>query len=347
MKKNNIAKRIVRKAKQLKWEADVILHRKDEKSKCDSLILFDPSVDSLNLGDVIIRHYCELALDGLIRKKDTFYIPTHTVPSKDQLEAVKHGEYKIVCGTNLITPHYEEFSNWKMPANLSGYHNILTLGVGWGYYCDDISKISKFVYRSILSSKGVHSVRDSYTERKFNEMGIHNVLNTGCPSIWGLTSEHCAAIPTQRANSVVTTLTDYAPNIDADRKMLSILMETYDDVFVWIQGTGDRKYLEAITDLGCVHIIESDLNAYTSVLQPGKIDYVGTRLHAGIHALNCGVRSVILAVDNRAAEMGRDFDLPVIQRDRDMDVLSQLINSSRKTSICLPEQNIDKWRAQF
>ena len=96
--------------------------------------------------------------------------------------------------------------------------------------------------------------------------------------------------------------------------MLSILKKTYGEVFVWIQGTGDYKYLKGITDISDVHIIEPNLDAYTAVLQSGKIDYVRTRLHAGIHALNYGVRSIILAVDNRATEMGRDFHLPVIQR---------------------------------
>ena len=347
LKQNNIANRLIRKAKQLQWETVVKLHHRDGVTKGDSLILFDPSVSSSNLGDGIIRFYCNLALAELIEKRDVLYVPTHTIPSGDQLEAVRHGEIKIVCGTNLITPHYEEFSNWKMPQDLSGYHNILTLGVGWGYYCDDISRTSRFVYRNILSSKGIHSVRDSYTEKKFKEMGIHNVLNTGCPSIWGLTDEHCATIPTRKANSVVTTLTDYAPDIDADREMLSILKKTYGEVFVWIQGTGDYKYLKGITDISDVHIIEPNLDAYTAVLQSGKIDYVGTRLHAGIHALNYGVRTIILAVDNRATEMGRDFHLPVIQRAQIQEQLLPEIQSTLPVNISIPEENIQRWKKQF
>ena len=45
-----------------------------------------------------------------------------------------------------------------------------------------------------------------------------------------------------------------------------------------------------------------------------EFDYVGTRLHAGILALNYRKRTLIIAVDNRAAEMKTDINLPVIAR---------------------------------
>lgn len=339
--------KIIRKIEQMQWMADVIFHYNVGTTENDGLILFDPSIDSLNLGDQIIRYYCNLALEGLFKTKSTIYVPTHKIPSDIQLKKIKNGEIKIVCGTNLITPHYEEFSNWKMPRDLSGYSNILTLGVGWGYYCKEISKTSRFVYRRILNRKGFHSVRDSYTEKQFKKMGIVNVLNTGCPSIWGLTQQHCMEIPQQKAKNVVTTLTDYAQDANADRKMLSILLKNYENVFVWIQGSGDNKYLKQFAEFQHVRIIEPDLHAYTAALQSGKIDYVGTRLHAGIHALNQKVRTIILAVDNRATEMGKDFNLPVIQRTQVEEKLQIMIQSTWRTKISIPKENIRKWKMQF
>lgn len=275
------------------------------------------------------------------------WVPTHTFPTKNQLADVSLAGEKIVCGTNLITPHFEAFSNWKMPNNLQGYRDIVTLGVGWGYYCDEISRISRFVYRTILSGKKLHSVRDGYTERKFREMGITNVVNTGCPTLWGLTPEHCAQIPRKKASRVITTLTDYDRDPGADRLMLDILKRSYEQVFVWLQGTQDFSYLRTLIDPGSVQIIERDLERYTHALDMGDVDYVGTRLHAGIHAMNRGVRSIILAVDNRAAEMGRDFHLPVIQRSNIRDELPERIASTWATNIVLPSDAIHQWKAQF
>ena len=317
--------RIARRLHTLKWMTDVTLHPGTEKVEPDKLVLFDTAINSQNMGDSIIAYYCTKALSEIFAGKNVLRVPTHTLPSKKQLAEVSRAEGKIVCGTNLITPHFEEFSNWKMPSNLEGYRDIVTMGVGWGYYCDEISKISKFVYRTVLSKKKLHSVRDGYTERKFREMGIKNVVNTGCPTLWGLTPEHCARIPQKKASRVITTLTDYDRNPEADRFMLDILKKNYAQVFVWLQGTEDFSYLQSLVDLNSVRVIERDLDQYTKALDMGNVDYVGTRLHAGIHALNRGVRTIILAVDNRAIEMGRDFNLPAIQRSEICNRLAEMI----------------------
>lgn len=341
------AQRIARRLKTLGWMADVALHPGTGMAEPDKLVLFDPAIGSQNMGDSIIAYYCTKALSELLGPKDVLRVPTHTLPTEKQLEEVSRAGMKIVCGTNLMTPHFEEFSNWKMPRNLTGYRDIVTMGVGWGYYCEDISKISKFVYRTILSKEKLHSVRDGYTERKFREMGITNVVNTGCPTLWGLTPEHCALIPQKKAWRVITTLTDYDRDPEADRFMIDILKRNYEQVFVWLQGTEDFAYLQSLIDPDSVQIIERDLKLYTDALDMGGVDYVGTRLHAGIHAMNRGVRSIILAVDNRAAEMGRDFHLPVIWRDEIKCRLQDKICSQWATKVNLPTDQIYLWKKQF
>lgn len=341
------ARRIVRRLKMVCWMADVKLHPGNERQDEDSLILFDPAIGSLNMGDSIIQYYCNQALRDVMAGRKICRVPTHSLPEADQMKCLRQGETKIVCGTNLMTPHFEEFSNWKMPENLTGYRDIVTLGVGWGYYCDTISETSRFVYNTILSRNKLHSVRDGYTEKKFREIGITNVVNTGCPTLWGLTPEHCANIPTGKAGSVITTLTDYDRDPERDRRMIEILKANYDEVFVWIQGTEDLGYLESLVDTQTVCVIPQNLEAYTSALKMGNVDYVGTRLHAGIHAMNLGVRTVILAVDNRAIEMGRDFNLPVIRREELEEKLQERICGSWNTQIEIPVDSIVKWKKQF
>ena len=93
--------------------------------------------------------------------------------------------------------------------------------------------------------------------------------------------------------------------------------------------------------------IPASLKAYEDALRKGGVDYVGTRLHAGIHALNFKIRSIILAVDNRATEMGRDVNLPVMQRDIISEELEKKINSDFATQIRINQESIDHFKVQF
>ena len=79
----------------------------------------------------------------------------------------------------------------------------------------------------------------------------------------------------------------------------------------------------------------------------GNIDYVGTRLHAGIHALNHGIRSIIVEVDNRSAEIAKDTNLPVIKRDAITSGLKKMIESEWPTQITIDSAAISKFVGQF
>lgn len=338
-----------RRIKDLQWKYKIYRAGKralkvEDKS---GLLLFDTSLESLNCGDKIIELYCAKVIQEIFSEKEPIRVGTHVCPSGDDIEKISSAQLKIVCGTNLMSPHYEEFSNWKMPEDLYGYKDIITFGVGWGYYCDEISKTSKYVYQRILSQKWTHSVRDSYTEMKFHQMGIHNVINTGCPTLWGLTPEWCENIPVRKSRNVVTTITDYSQDILNDKKMIDILKEEYDTVYVWIQGSNDLEYLKQITDLSEIKVIPNELDKFTELLNNESLDYVGTRLHAGIHALNCGVRSIIIAIDNRAIEIGNDVNLPVIIREDIESSLRNKINSEFSININLHMDSINKWKEQF
>lgn len=343
----NILKSIKNHIKRYGQIVYVMIHPGIGEVDKDQVLFFDTSIDTQNIGDEIISYYSNRVLSNIFKMEKVERIPTHTLPSVEQLISVSTAGVKIVCGTNLISPHFEEFSNWKMPNDLSGYRDIITLGVGWGYYCDDISKVSRFVYKTIFNKSRLLSVRDSYTEHKFREMGISNVINTGCPTLWELTPSHCALIPKRKSSRVITTLTDYDRDIEADYKMFDILHQNYDEVFVWIQGSHDLEYLYNLVDTTGINIIENSFERYTAALKMGDVDYVGTRLHAGIHAMNLGIRTIIVAVDNRAIEMGKDFNLPVIKRTELSAQLPKRINSEWDTIVNLPFDAIEQWKKQF
>ena len=69
---------------------------------------------------------------------------------------------------------------------------------------------------------------------------------------------------------------------DNDAKMLEILKNNYTEVYIWIQGQYDYEYLESIVDLREFKIIPSSLAELDKVLKKDNVEYIGTRLHAGI-----------------------------------------------------------------
>ena len=315
-----------------------------------TVIRFDTSLGTDNLGDDIIMRYCNRILDELLPGHRSIHIGTHLMPTLEQEQAVKQTKYKFVCGTNLLTSSSEHHWRWILPDGVlrkMNYRNAILLGVGWGEYQEECSDYSRMIYRTMLNPCVLHSVRDQYTLNKLQQAGFHNVINTGCPTTWALTPEFCLDIPMQKAREVVTTVTDYRRDPERDNEMLAILSRNYDHVYLWLQGRRDEEYLQTLDIPANLSTISASLEAYEGVLRKGGVDYVGTRLHAGIHALNYKIRSIILAVDNRATEMGRDVNLPVIQRDEISEKLEKMIQSNFATEIQINQENIDCFKAQF
>ena len=76
-----------------------------------------------------------------------------------------------------------------------------------------------------------------------NKIGIKNVVNTACPTMWRLNEEHCSSIPKEKADRVITTLTNYNRDLDNDKILLDMLLENYKEVYIWIQAIEDYEYL--------------------------------------------------------------------------------------------------------
>lgn len=203
-------------------------------------------------------------------------------------------------------------------------------------------------YSKALSETFLHSVRDEYTKSKLQAIGINNVINTSCPTMWKLTEDFCQSIPTVKANSVMTTITDYAPNREIDAFMLNTLLKTYKHVYLWLQGENDLEYFNSLdVKKEEIILIPSRLSSFDAVLGALDLDYIGTRLHAGIHALNCKKRTMIIGVDNRAIEISKDTGLPVLRRELLVENIENAIIRNRPTQISLPMEAINTWRNQF
>jgi polysaccharide pyruvyl transferase WcaK-like protein len=81
-------------------------------------------------------------------------------------------------------------------------------------------------------------------------------------------------------------------------------------------------------------------------LRNESVDFIGLRLHAGIRSLQRSRRTLIVAIDNRATEISKDTNLPVVARG-DLKAIESWITTSSPTKIQLPEAAIASWKQQF
>lgn len=310
-------------------------------------VLLDTAMDSDNCGDGIIMENCLLQLSNGMDATVLKHIPTHRFPTESEIAELYASGTKILCGTNILSGHMRSYGLWKLGTAVAPYCGTVLMGVGFDSNDAGFDRYSQKLLHTILKKDGFHSVRDTFSEKKLKAMGISNVLYTGCPTMWNLTEEHCAAIPWGKASEVVCTLTDYCRDPAMDKAMLDILLAHYDKVYLWLQGREDADYVRELGYADKLELIESTLEAYDAVLARDDLDYVGTRLHAGIRAISRGRRSLIVSIDNRAACIGADTGLPTIRREDISVALADRILTSFKTKITLPWENIALWKGQF
>lgn len=311
------------------------------------IALLSPAIDSDNLGDCIIEEACIQQLD-ILRTNNVEKVSTHWHPTKKEIHSMKQSDVVIAAGSNLLGADVNH-SQWKLPRDFTSLSELCLMGCGWSNY-EQANHFSNAFYEKVLNNGWIHSVRDRYTEEQLKRAGVKDVLYTGCPSMWNLTGTHVSRIPTKKSQAVVTALTSYQSDYEKDFYQMQVLLEQYERVYFWPQGTQDETYLSqnlTENEKKRIFILRRDLDELKTVLQTESVDYVGNRLHAGILALNMGRRSCIIAIDNRAIEIGKDTGLPVIPREEIEGKLESWINGNENLSIQMPWENIARWKNQF
>jgi polysaccharide pyruvyl transferase WcaK-like protein len=82
-------------------------------------------------------------------------------------------------------------------------------------------------------------------------------------------------------------------------------------------------------------------------LQAGNVDYVGTRLHGGVFALQNSCRSIIISIDHRAEGFHQTNNLPILKRSEISQKLEKMICSEFKTEIVINQKAIAEFKSQF
>lgn len=324
-----------------------------------NIALLNTSILSFNRGDDIIMESIREELKDILRCNFVLEIPTHSpafrmreviriLGKKNNFaENLKAMDYKFVCGTNLLSKTmFARKNSWNLTLAESRYlTDCIFLGVGAG----NIGKFDIYtrkLLKNVLSNKYIHSVRDEEARKMLESLGL-KAINTGCPTLWGLDKKHCRKIPKQKSEKVVFTLTDYKRDIERDQILIDILNKNYNEVYFWIQGFDDYNYLSNFKNIEKIKIIGPSVEEYNTFLINNDCDFVGTRLHAGIKAMQNYRRAIIIIVDNRARSMKRDYNLNCIERNEIDTKLEKYINDSFETDIKLNEENIERWKKQF
>lgn len=313
------------------------------------ITLLDTSICNANLGNQIIIQSIERELKSLFPSDFTMRLQYSELFGKQSISYLRKSAYAFFGGTNSLSSEMNKYSQMGFRIrNTFSFSGLVLLGLGWWQYQGAPNAYTRILLTRLLSSTIKHSIRDQYTCNMLSSIGIDNTLNTSCPTVWRLTEDHCTSISHSRSQSVVATVTDYNCSVDDDLRMLKILLEQYENVFVWLQGLDDFSYLKNLNVLvnNKLHLVPPSLRSYERLLETRDLDYIGTRLHAGIKAIQHGKRALILGVDNRAREIAKDINLNVAPRGDD-DSINKFIASPYITSLKIPLSAIHAWRAQF
>jgi polysaccharide pyruvyl transferase WcaK-like protein len=308
------------------------------------LCVFDTAIGTDNLGDHIIMDAVWDVIHSIFGPDTPPRIATHLLMPRETYRSLSKYDVGIVGGTNILKSHMFIRANWRLrPYDMFFLKNVVLLGVGWQQYQGAVDIFSRALFKRILSNKFMHSVRDEYTLDQMRGQ-VKSVAYTACPTLWSLTKQKCAAVPTKKAKSAIVSLTWYRPD-PADAELIRMLLKEYETVHFWCQMEKDRDYLNSMS-LGVQIPVIADVESYNRLLETGSVDVIGTRLHGGIRALQLGCRALILTVDNRAIELAKKTNIPVVDR-RDLRSIKDWIGSSPAVSITLPWDTIDAWKGQF
>lgn len=306
------------------------------------IAILDPSLATDNLGDEVIYQAVESLLFDLFPNAWFHRIATHEAMSNRSHKVLREAERIFVAGSNLLPP---DGGQWRITLSDSMFiEGLVVIGAGWQHDTTKLSReASKIIGRSFHRT-ALHAVRDAPAAENLKAVGLRAV-NATCPTLWRLDAEATARIPATKAPEAVVAVTAYRNQPEADAAFLKLVTERYRTVWFYPQMADDIAHIERL-GFGHLKRIRASTDAYTRFLAENDVDYIGSRLHGGIRALQTGKRSLILEVDNRARDIAAHTGLPSA-RLTDLAAIGDWIDRPAPTVLHLPEADIAAWKAQF
>lgn len=197
--------------------------------------LLDPSImgqdgePSPNLGDVIIHRAVMRELAPLFGDRID-RISSQRPLDADLYARANASRVRVVGGTNLLSSSKTRYTwyreehewSWLFPK----LRRVSLLGVGWGVgYPAWKDWRLKVFYHRILVRRRLHSVRDAFSEKMLRDIGIRNVVNTSCPTLWEL--DGFDPNPAAPPRDCLFTITDYRRMPERDGLLLETLSASF------------------------------------------------------------------------------------------------------------------------
>lgn len=292
------------------------------------------------MGDEIIMQAVNDVIHTMFPNARIFRLPSHEALSRRSYYFLRQSDLCLIGGTNVLAS-----KGWRLRWFDSIFlSKAICLGVTWGGERPKPSFRDRIFLRRVLDGAQIHSVRDRYTQDLLSHIGVTSV-STSCPTMWNLTPDHCEQIPKTKSKYVVFTLTGYRRDPGADRAMVDTLRKNYKGLAFFPQMHGDYTYFQDL-NLDRIRVIGENLSSYDQFLANEDVDYIGSRLHGGIRALQFKKRALVIGIDHRSTAISHDTGLPVLPR-AEMKRLETWIHSTQSTRISLPAENISNWKASL
>lgn len=311
------------------------------------LIMFDPGVGSSNLGDQVIGDSVMRELISLFPEANVRRLSLFQPMGESQRRTLRAAKLALVAGSNMLSatfkfPTYR--NRWKIALlDLAMLPPVVTVGAGWYRKDFESNALGRAVLRRVAAKDVPMSVRDAVTKENLARIGVAAV-NTSCATLWSVDPSVYEA--GQPCRDVVTTITDYGMSATRDAAMLRALVGKYRKVYFWPQGEKDLQYL-ATLGVGGLDILPRSLEAYDQLLMSGGVEYIGTRLHGAIRALQKGVRAKIVSVDYRADNICEEVGIPCFRSNQTPEQMPAFMESGWDGAIHLPRADIETWRQKL
>lgn len=309
-----------------------------------TVVWLDPSLENVNAGDEIIAEAIES--QGLSGLSEAVRLTTHRYLRRNEVSLLRSADVVLVGGTNILRSNLWTSRQWPItPWQVHAMrHKTVLLGVGWWQYQGETKETTARTMRYLSHPTIPHSVRDLYTAQRLENMNIA-CLMTSCPTMWEIDGRSTASGVAGMA-TVATTITDYHFAAETDAQWLRILAQRFREVLVVGMGPGDKAALDTVS---LPENIRWSGYGTEGLAQARSLTdlHVGTRLHAGVRWMQSDGRSLILAVDNRATEISRDTDLPVLDR-ADLDgIVRWLDGEAPAVPVRIPRNPVEAWRSSW
>lgn len=308
------------------------------------IALIKPSISSFNLGDKIVSMYVDKIMKSMF--PDAFFIdiPAYNQTDKRIEEIVQKCDHLFFCGTGILNNFLSNGIHWRCsPGDFS--HKVILFGVGWNKY-EDFSPTPETteLLVSNLSTSAIHSIRDDYSKSQFDKFGAFKSLNTSCPTIWELPVKYEFS-----CDNAIMTVNSSRGSPEYDRDLVLMTASNFKRMYWYPQSPNDFEYAEEIGLKEKAIMLSPTLNSLSDFYSQQNCTYVGSRLHGGIFAMHYGHRAYIVSIDNRAAEIKHDTQIPIYSYS-EIDLLEKDLNSPEYPTQALNleiSNSISKWKEQF